>query len=232
MKHAGLCARLDAAADRFTSRVLGEMYRDPFWQARFGERAERHGRKDGRYHIDYLIQALQADDSVIMWNYARWLQQVLTSRGMATHHLDENFELLAAAIRTEGWPDAAAATAMLDTAREALRYSDGPQRALQEAADRLAAAAAEAMQSPHSVPDLRSHIDYIADAIALRQPELFAKHATWLAGFVASRAELVKSLVTLARVAPAIVPAAATELCAVIEPSLAALDGIAYPQGA
>jgi hypothetical protein len=35
MRHAELVARLDATADRLNARVLGEMYADPFWHARF-----------------------------------------------------------------------------------------------------------------------------------------------------------------------------------------------------
>lgn len=61
MRHPELVARLDASAERLTGRVLAEMYADPFWQARFGVRADRHGRQDGRFHIDYLIQSLLAD---------------------------------------------------------------------------------------------------------------------------------------------------------------------------
>ena len=105
MRHAELVARLDASAERLTTRVLAEMYADPFWHARFGERADRYGRQDGRFHVDYVIQALQADDVGIIEHYARWLQQVLTSRGMCTRHLAENFARLADAIRDEAWPD-------------------------------------------------------------------------------------------------------------------------------
>jgi len=40
MRHPELVARLDASAERLTAGVLAEMYADPFWQARFGVRAD------------------------------------------------------------------------------------------------------------------------------------------------------------------------------------------------
>lgn len=214
MSTADLEARLDQAADRLTTRVLAEMYADPFWRERYGDRAERHGRQDGRYHIDYLIQALQARDPSIMVNYARWLQRVLTSRGMATRHLAENFIRLATAIRDQGWPDAPAATALLDAAIAALGYADGPAAALQAAATELAASTGRA-----DATQLEDLIGYAADALALDQPAVFASHVIWLAGFVerrgGTRGQLIEQLEVLAPLSP--------HLRLVIAPALAAL---------
>lgn len=242
MKHQALAERLDDAADRLTARVLGEMYRDAFWYERFGERADRHGKQDGRFHIDYLIQTLHADDSAIMENYARWLQQVLTSRGMCTRHLAENFERLAAAIRDEGWPDGDAAVAMLDAACAALRYPLGAAKDIQQAIPQLAAAAlaildagpsARPSAGPSAEPsagpadELARLADYAADAVALGQPAVFAAHAVWLAGFVecraSSRAQLVEQLRALAAAAPTVVPRAADELRRVLDAGIAAI---------
>lgn len=215
---AELARRLDAAADQLTARVLAEMYDDPFWYERFGDRAERHGRADGRFHIDYLIQALHAGDPGIMETYARWLQRVLTSRGMATRHLAENFIRLAGAIRDQGWPHTEAAVALLDAAVAALHY-DGAAGRLQDAAPAIAAAAAR------NQIDLDQLIGYAADAAALDQPAVFAAHVTWLACFLerrgTPRSELVDALTALLAVSE---PAAATKtLHAIVQPALAAL---------
>jgi hypothetical protein len=237
MKHRELAARLDAAADRLTMRVLAEMYRDPFWHERFGERADRHGRRDGRFHIDYLIQALHAGDTAIIENYARWLQQVLTSRGMSTRHLAENFERLAAAIRDEAWPDGDAACAVLDAACAALRYPLGTPQELQRAIPALAAAAADALAGPRGLLDaaararalaeLTDLATYAVDAVALAQPAVFAGHTTWLAGFLerrgVPRARLVEQLAALAAAAVTVVPGSAAELRRVIDPAAEAL---------
>lgn len=235
MRHAELVARLAPAAARLTARVVAEMYADPFWHARFGECADRHGRQDGRFHLDYVIQALQADDAGILEHYVRWLQPVLTSRGMCTRHLAENLSRLAAAIRDEAWPDGDAAIALLDAARAALAYPPGPARDVQQAEPALAAAAVRALAAALPADgdaepgrELVELVDYAADAIALGQPDGFVRHAVWLAGFLQAhrvpRARLVAQLEAVASVAPGIVPdRAARALAAVMTAALTAL---------
>lgn len=241
VRYVELVARLDARADRLTDRVLTEMYADPFWHARFGERADRHGRQDGRFHIDYVVQALQADDCRILQHYARWLQQVLTSRGMCTRHLDENFARLADAIRDEDWPDGSAAIAMLDAARAALAYRAGPARDVQQAGPELAAAAHPVTSAwpgatdPESGRALAELVDYAADAIALARPDGFARHAVWLAGFLETRgtprAQLIAQLEAIAAAAPAILHGiAAGALAITIATGLTALRAIPDPR--
>lgn len=241
MKHTELTTRLAAAADRLTARVLAEMYTNPFWHERFGERADRHGRQDGRFHVDHLIQALHAGDPTIIENYARWLQQVLTCRGMCTRHLADNFAHLTVAIRDEAWPDGTAAIAMLDAAIAALRYPAGPAHDLQVAAPALATATVTALYAAHPawlarrdeairarcIDDLDYHVSYAADAIALDQPTVFVNYAVWIAGFLerrqVPRAHLIESLEALVRAADDIAPAATGELRRVIDPAVAAL---------
>lgn len=198
MKHEALCALLDQHADRLTDRVLAEMYADPFWHARFGRRADVHGRKDGRFHVDYLIQALHADDAAIVETYARWLQQVLTSRGMCTRHLADNFELLGRAISAESeWPDREAAVAMLGRAREALRYTSRPAAEVYAAIDELARAAAD---SGRPARELADYAWYAADALALALPEVLANHAVFMAGFTKDGAGIERALRAMAPV--------------------------------
>jgi hypothetical protein len=241
MMHVELATRLTTAADRLTARVLDEMYTNPFWHERFGEGADRHGRQDGRFHIDYLVEAIYAGDPTVLENYARWLQQVLTSRGMCTRHLADHFTFLAAAIRGEAWPDGDVAIALLDAAIAALRYPAGPAHDLQVAAPALATATATALYASHPawlprwdeavrarcIDDVDYHVSYAADAIALAQPAVFASYVVWIAGFLErrqlSREHLVESLRALARVATEIAPATTGELRRVIEPALAAL---------
>lgn len=204
MRHEALCKLLDEHADRLTDRVLAEMYRDPFWHARFGHRADVHGRKDGRFHVDYLIQALHADDPVIVENYARWLQQVLTSRGMCTRHLADNFELLGRAISAESeWPEREAAVAMLDRARGALRYTSHPAAEVYAAIDELARAAGD---SGRPVRELADYACYAADALALALPEVLANHAVFMAGLTEDGAGIARALRAMAPVVPGAQP--------------------------
>lgn len=211
--HGALIARLEAAAEALTERVLIEMYANPFWLERFGERA-RHGRTDGRYHVQYLVEALRADSANVIEQYARWLQQVLTTRGMCTRHLDDNFARLGVAI-ADTLVDAQPAVALLDAARAALRYPSGPPRELQDRAEAVAGAAAAALYAAHPdwlarwgeagrarcVDDLVYHLHYAADALALGTPTLFTSHVRWIGGFLERRgiprAHLDESLAAL-----------------------------------
>jgi hypothetical protein len=173
---AALVDRLLAAARELTGEVLAEMYRDRFWYARFGElRASRHGQEDGDHHVEYLVEALRAEDAGVIERYARWLQQVLTTRGMCTRHLADHFERLGVAIAARGWPDGDRAVKLLAAAVAALRYQRGPARAVQDRADAIAGDDAE----------LATLVSYLADAAALGRPMVFTDHAVWYADFIA-----------------------------------------------
>ena len=189
-----LASEIEAAADALTDRVLAEMYESSFWRERFGERAQKHGRQDGLFHIKYLAEALRTGEASVIEQYARWLQQVLTTRGMCTRHLDENFERLGRAI-ADSIPDSAAAVAMLDKARGALRYPEGtPARRVQDATPSLASAVAAALYAKHPewpqtyrarcTDDLSYHLCYAADALALAMPNVFGSYLTWIGEFL------------------------------------------------
>ena len=206
-----LAAAIEAAADALTDRVLAEMYQNPFWRERFGERAQKHGRQDGLYHIKYLSEALRTNEAHVMEHYARWLQQVLTTRGMCTRHLDESFERLARAIG-DTIPDSAPALAMLERARGALRYAEGtPARRVQDATASIAASVADRLYEAHPewpqahrarcADDLRYHLSYAADALALAMPNVLASYLAWIGDFLerckVPRAHLDESIAAL-----------------------------------
>jgi hypothetical protein len=190
-----IAARGRALADR----ALAAMYRDPFWDDRFGDRGRRFAEEDNLHHVSYLVQALRAGSPALLTGYARWLQQVLTTRGMCSRQLADNFERLAVAIQDEGIADAGPALTLLDAARAALTYDDGAPRAIQLAAGPAAARAADAMlvRQPiwHRLPggdgrarcvdDVLTLLSYVGDSLANGRPELFADHVRWAAGFYA-----------------------------------------------
>jgi hypothetical protein len=187
-RHEALIGQLEAASERLTERVLEEMYADPFWRERFGERADKHGRQDGRFHVQYLQQALAEGDPAVLQNYARWLQQVLTARGMCTLHLAENFERLALAISHEPWADRQAAVDLLRAAKAALEYRDGLAGEVQRRCDTIVLGAAVALaeagdDEPLQVAELANLVSYCADALALASPQVLANHVAWLAGY-------------------------------------------------
>ncbi len=193
MKHAALIAYLEGAANELTDRVLAEMYRDPFWHARFGDRADRHGRQDGLFHIKYLVSALAADDRNVMVEYARWLRTLLASHGMCTRHLDDNFALLASEIgRGGGPPERDEAMTLLSAARDALRYPLGPAQRVQDLTPEIRERVASALAAPdwpveQCADQLSTLLSYLADAIALDNPAQFRAHVTWTGDFLEQR---------------------------------------------
>jgi hypothetical protein len=186
-----LSRQLEARAERLATASVEWMYQDPFWEARYGaERARRFGGEDARFHVRYLVQALAEQRPSVMEGYARWLRTLLVSRGMCTLHLDQNFAGLQAALATEGFGLDSPAHAYVQAARGALRYAEGPARALQEHAPELARHAAQALlpQVPAALhlrleEELMLHLSYLADALALGTPEFFARHTGWYKGF-------------------------------------------------
>lgn len=188
----GLIARLRKEKAALAERVVEEMYLDPFWNERFAARGRRHSTQDLVFHVDYLIQAVESGETGVMERYARWLQGVLTARGMCTLHLADSFGRLAGAI---GEPTA---RRYLNAARVALLYEGGAARALQE---RIRDAITSG--TPGSIEDTAYYLSYLADAIALGQPKVFLDHVTWLSTFLSKHQRdphlITSTLETLAR---------------------------------
>ena len=185
-----LARRLEQSANALSARVVKEMYQDRFWLERFGERGLEHSQRDGRFHISYLVQALIAGDPGVLTRYARWLRSVLTTRGMCTLHLAENFERLARATQEQVF-DSAPAVEYLRAAGAALLDDAGPARELQLASERIARSCVPDSAPPSSVgstsgrdarAELLHLLSYLADALWLGRTEHFLAHVRWLRG--------------------------------------------------
>lgn len=180
-------AELHAVADEvraharaIAARVTDDTLRDPFWTNRYGDRGRTRTEEDAAFHVEYFLQALVARDAEIVRRYARWLQTLLTSRGMCTAHLDENFARVGNAI-VEVVPRAHAIEGYVKAARAALLYASGAPREVQSAVERADEA-------------VREHLQYLADALALDKPEVFAEHVSFARA--ASRLDAVASAIT------------------------------------
>jgi hypothetical protein len=190
-----LAQALLEASDTLARRAMDAMYRDPFWDARFGERGRARALDDGLYHVSYLAHALWFYTPTVMAVYARWLQGVLTPRGMCSRHIEQNFDRLGDAIEAEGIPNNEPVRSYLQAGKDGLRYPSGPARALQDAAPVLAERLALVLppMGPRIEPgwtgDPLYVLAYLADAVALDRVDVFAAHVLWMAGFLRSRNE-------------------------------------------
>jgi hypothetical protein len=187
-----LATYIEGAGPRLTQRVLDGMYEDPFWAARYGARGRKHADEDSAYHVMYLVEALRSDNPDVMTRYAHWLRSVLVPRGMCSAHLDENFERLAHALREEP-PDVSPALAVLEQARNALRYEHGAGAWLEARTGELKRQVWARLleRYPHE-PEyaharVESLLSYLADALQLDRPELFVQHVAFLGGMHRAR---------------------------------------------
>ena len=184
--------------DDLAAAAVAGMYTNPFWDARFGDRGRRAALEDQRHHLEHLVLALNADHPETLREYAQWLQVVLTSRGMCSRHLADNFILLGNLIDPAGSSGMSPARHYLETAVAALVYREGSAGALHAAAEALGGRAATGLfETQIPTPsvleddeaqvrdDLSYHLSYLADALALGRPEL-AAHLLWTDQFFTS----------------------------------------------
>jgi hypothetical protein len=82
----------EAVISSIIEEVTEGIYNDfPFLLEKYGERGRQKCREDNGHHIKYLQTAADMDDDKYFIDYAHWLNGILTSRGMKTEHLVDNF---------------------------------------------------------------------------------------------------------------------------------------------
>lgn len=186
-----LADTIEANAEALITRSVTAMYENPFWKDRFGERGERFSREDHAHHIRYLVEAVRGERPAIVGEYARWLQTVLTTRGMCSLHIEESFLRVGDAIAAEGLDRAGEIGPFVAAATDALRYSAPDARALQDATSLLAAAATSTVRKgrpairDEAIDDARYQVAYAADAVALSDDKVFVGYVVWRADFLA-----------------------------------------------
>jgi hypothetical protein len=241
-----LADEIAARAETLAGRALEQMYLDPFWEERFGERGRRFARDDNLHHVAYLVEAIRAESPDLLANYARWLQRILTTRGMCSRHLAENFSHLAEAIRQTGVADGQSASAYLRAAADALAYTEGPAHAMQLAATEVAVRASETIHARHpellarpgetsrasSLRDLEHQLSFLADGLALGRSDVYTDYIRWSAGFLSRRSipvdylvETLGALDEAMEIVPVEARGAARELLAAGRTALADLPG-------
>lgn len=97
-----LADRVLAHKDRLAAQVTERfLLRHPDWTVRYGERAQRLGREDAAFHLDFLAGAIEAGTVHAFERYATWAARVLESRGIAPAFLQENLEDIGDALQEQ-----------------------------------------------------------------------------------------------------------------------------------
>ncbi|RBW69800.1 hypothetical protein [Bacillus taeanensis] len=79
--------------NKIIEKVVEGIYKDyPEILERFGERGKQKCFEDNEHHFRHLETALNMNNNQFFIDYALWLNNVLTSRGMKTEHLIDNFK--------------------------------------------------------------------------------------------------------------------------------------------
>lgn len=85
---------INSIIEDVTDGIYGDY---PILLEKYGERGRQKCREDNEHHIKYLQTAASMDEEKYFIDYAHWLNGILTSRGMKTEHLIDNFKRLISA---------------------------------------------------------------------------------------------------------------------------------------
>jgi hypothetical protein len=193
-----LARALEERDAAITQKVVDAMFQNPFWASRFPDRGRRFSEEDGLDHLSYVRQALEAKDPEIFVRYARWLQPVLTRRGMCSRHLAESFERLAQALPDAGLESPEPAQKILLGGAASLTYREGPAVEVERCAAAAGRLALETLDeslpgwqqglcdapAPTSGEQARYWTSYVVDAVALGSDSSLRGYFEWLGRFL------------------------------------------------
>ncbi|MFG6148123.1 hypothetical protein [Halobacillus sp. B23F22_1] len=90
--------------DQLVHRVVEEIYEaHPALWDRFGQNGRDRTEEDNYHHIDHLYTAYEMNSAEYFLDYTTWLENVLTSRGVGTDLIIDNFERLVCHIKMMDW---------------------------------------------------------------------------------------------------------------------------------
>jgi hypothetical protein len=171
-----------------------EFARDPFWEARYGERGRKFIRQDSDANLKQLLTAIATDNPASLTVYYRWLRGLLVFRGMCTRHLYETLDLIGRELSTR-LPGFWELIAPYHAGGYAgLAYEQPASRALADAGDRIIAAVTERQFSPLRMVEMRDSqqaraasqratgtlLSYLADAVEVGNENLFSQYLAFL----------------------------------------------------
>jgi hypothetical protein len=174
--------------------MVAEFARDPFWEARYGERGRKFIRQDSDLNLKQLLTAIATDNPNSLTVYYRWLRGLLVFRGMCTRHLQETLNLIGRELSTRlpGFWERILPYHMGGYA--GLEYQQPASRALAAAEERIVQSVIARLFSPvrmmelsegeqlrdASVRALSTLLSYLADAVEVHNEELFAQYLAFL----------------------------------------------------
>ncbi|GGF32275.1 hypothetical protein GCM10010954_34350 [Halobacillus andaensis] len=92
--------------DQLVGRVVEEIYKaHPTLWDRFGQNGRDRTEEDNYHHIDHLYASYEMKSAEFFLDYTSWLENVLTSRGVGTELIIDNYERLIRHLVVMDWED-------------------------------------------------------------------------------------------------------------------------------
>ncbi|MBA2175714.1 hypothetical protein H0266_12505 [Halobacillus locisalis] len=109
--------------DTLVYQVAEEIYAHyPHLWERFGQNGRDRTEEDNHHHLDHLSAAYEMDSVDFFIDYTTWLNNVLTSRGVGTFLIVDNFERLARLINDMECEDEKEQQSFIEYLQKALQH--------------------------------------------------------------------------------------------------------------
>lgn len=103
-------------------QVVAEIYEAyPEILERFGEAGKARCYEDNHHHFDHLETAEKLGQPEVFTNYATWLTNLLTTRGMNKNHVIDNFQRIHDVLETTADSDSKAFQKLLKQGIQAIQ---------------------------------------------------------------------------------------------------------------
>ncbi len=174
--------------------VFEALMANPFWEKRFGERAQTFILQDLHYNLDFLVAAVRLSSPGSLTDYYLWQREMLVARGLCTRHLHETLDEMYQRLEVLLPQQADYLSPFIKASYAGFDYSQPACSAL-DAIETQVAGAATLRMYPDPLPeneknrqrctkDNRYYISYLLDAVAFSQLDQFVGTMTWIAGFL------------------------------------------------
>lgn len=90
----------EAVLEEMIDHIVSGIYIDyPDLLTKYGDQGKERCREDNGHHFRTLEVAYKMENEKIFLDYAVWLNRLLTSRGMSSEHIIDNFDRILAVIK-------------------------------------------------------------------------------------------------------------------------------------
>lgn len=90
----------EAVLEEMIDHIVSGIYADyPDLLTNYGDQGKERCREDNGHHFRTLEVAYKMENEKIFLDYAVWLNRLLTSRGMSSEHIIDNFDRILAVIK-------------------------------------------------------------------------------------------------------------------------------------